>query len=234
MGLFDFLKRGSKMVEARANDLLDNMEDPVTETKQGIRDMERTYKEAFEGQAEVKQALNLLKINEEEARDKARTWEENATALNQKIETSGDPEGKLEKLLVSAIDKMDSELKIADSYAEQVKDQQLQYDNLAKTVKDCAETIAELKRELVYIESSSKAADASLKVNKNLSKVDTESAANKIARMKEKVKSKQAKASAYRQINNENKSVEDEIKDALGSSSSSDRLAQFRNKLKKD
>lgn len=228
--MFGWLKRLFRIGKAEANALLDQMEDPVKMTEQGIKDLKRDLDKSLQALAEIKSMSIKSRKQLDEARRKSSDYEAKAIQLIQKSQTGGIDPQQADMLAQKALD----EKARVDQTIVQLEKDTGQYEKLQSEmqskVSQLKTTIAKYEGELKTLKARSQVSKASERVAKITSGVDPSGTIARLERMKEKVDEQEALAEAYGDMADKNKSLDDEINDALGSSDS-DSLAQLKSKM---
>ena len=229
----NFFKRLFKMGQAEANSALDNMEDPIMLTEQGIRDMKVDLEKSLEALAQVKALAIRSKNEHEEFLSKVENYQEKAMLLLTKAKKGTLEMSEAERLAKEAlIKKEESSEHAKNSKAESVK--------LEGSVSQLETNVAEIKKninkwenELKTLKARVKVSNATQKLNKQMADVDASSTVSMLERMKDKVNQEEALAEAYGEIANANKSVDDEIDTAIDftKDNAQDELAKLKEQL---
>ncbi|TXD53185.1 MULTISPECIES: PspA/IM30 family protein [unclassified Polaribacter] len=211
----NFFKRLFKMGQAEANSTLDNMEDPIKLTEQGIRDMKVDLEKSLEALAQVK-ALAIRSKNEyEEFLSKVENYQEKAMLLLTKAKKGTLKMSEAERLAKeSLIKKEESSVHAENSKAESAK-LEGSVSQLEKNVVAVRKNISKWENELKTLKARVKVSNATQKLNKQMADIDASSTVSMLERMKEKVHQEEALAEAYGDIANANKSIDDEIDKAI-------------------
>ena len=211
----NFFKRLFKMGQAEANSALDNMEDPIKLTEQGIRDMKVDLEKSLEALAQVK-ALAIRSKNEgEEFLAKVENYQEKAMLFLTKAKNGSLEMGEAERLAKEAlIKKEESNLHAENSKQESVK-LEGSVTQLERNVSEIKKNISKWENELKTLKARVKVSNATQKLNKQMADIDASSTVSMLERMKDKVNQEEALAEAYGEIANANKSVDDEIDKAI-------------------
>lgn len=210
-----FLRRLFKIGQAEVHHTIDNMEDPIKMTEQGIRDMKDDLDKALEALAQVK-AMSIRAKNEvEEYRVKAEDYNEKAMLILKKAQTGGLDTTEADRLATEALVKKEEvtgmqSRAIADK--EKFDQNVLQMEGNVQTIK---QNISKWENELKILRSRVKVADATKSLNKQMAKIDSNGTISLLERMKEKVDQEEALAEAYGEIANSTKSIDDEINKAV-------------------
>ncbi|MFT4645131.1 MAG: phage shock protein A [Planctomycetota bacterium] len=229
----NFFKRLLKMGEAEANAALDNMEDPIKLTEQGIRDMKEDLEKSLEALAQV-QALSIRSKNEhEEFLTKVENYQEKALLLLTKAKKGTLEISKAERLAKeSLIKKEESSLQAVNTKAQADK-LEGSVSQLEINVAEVQKNISKWENELKTLKARVKVSNATQKLNKQLVDIDASSTVYMLERMKDKVSQEEALAEAYGDIAHANKSVDDEIDKAIDftKDSAENELAKLKEQL---
>lgn len=207
----NFFKRLFKIGQAEANAAIDQMEDPIKMTEQGIRDLRIELEKSLESLAQVK-ALSIKANNEmEELQTKADDYEQKAILILQKVEK--------EELSIEEADKYakDALIKKAETNTEieNIKKQASQFDEsvskLEQSSKEIKLKISKWENELKTLKARVKVSNATKNLNKQIAEVDSSNTVAMLERMKEKVAQEEALAEAYGDIAKSSKSIDDKL-----------------------
>jgi phage shock protein A len=230
MNLF---KRLLKMGEAEANAVLDNMEDPVKLTEQGIRDMKVDLEKSLEALAQAR-ALTIRSKNEhEEFLFKVESYQEKALILLTKAKKGTLEISKAERLAKeSLIMKEEFSLKALNTKG-QVNKVKGSVSQLEINIAEVKKSISKWENELKTLKARVKVANANQKLNKQMVGIDSSSTISMLERMQDKVVQEEALAEAYGDIAHANKIVEDEIDKAVDfkEDSAKNELAKLKEQL---
>jgi phage shock protein A len=210
-----FFKRLFKMGQAEANSALDNMEDPIKLTAQGIRDLKEDLGKSLEALAQVK-ALAIRCRNEyEELLFKVENYQDKAILLLTKVKKGTLEMPEAERLAKEAlIKKQESSQQAKNAKLKSVKLEgsvaQLEINIVA-----IKQNISKWENELKTLKARVKVSSATQKLNKQMAGLDTSSTVSMLERMKDKVNQEEALAEAYGDIANANKTLDAEIDKAI-------------------
>jgi len=232
-----FFKRVFSLGSAEAHSIIDKLEDPVKMTEQGIRELKKDLEKAMHSFAEVKAISIRAERDKEKAKNGALDWERKAmTLLQQGKDGKLDP-ANVDRLAAEALSRKkecNDRYLIAKQAAESQSKTVLA---LQKNIETLKSKIQQYENELVTLKARAKTAEATSKINKQLSSVDSSGTVAMLERMKEKVEEEETLAIAYGDLANTNKSIDDEINQALlvddspASSSQSGELAALKAKM---
>lgn len=206
-----FLRRIFKIGQAEVHHAIDNMEDPIKMTEQGIRDMKEDLDKALEALAQVK-AMSIRAKNEVgEYEEKAEDYNEKAMLILKKAQNGGIEPEDADRLATEALVKKEEAIAMQNrAIADKEKFDQnvLQMEANVQTIK---QNISKWENELKILRSRVKVADATKSLNKQMAKIDSNGTIALLERMKEKVHQEEALAEAYGEIANSTKSIDEEI-----------------------
>ncbi|WP_294733858.1 PspA/IM30 family protein [uncultured Flavobacterium sp.] len=210
-----FLRRLFKIGQAEVNHAIDNVEDPIKMTEQGIRDMRGDLDKSLEALAQVK-AMSIRAKNEiEEYGDKAEDYSEKAMLILKKAQKGGIEAGEADRLATEALVKKEeavAQQRRAEADKEKFDQNVLQMEGNVQTIK---QNINKWENELKILRSRVKVADATKSLNEQMAKIDTNGTVSLLERMKEKVMQEEALAEAYGDIADSTKSIDAEIDSAI-------------------
>jgi phage shock protein A len=212
MNLF---RRLFKIGQAEAHAAIDQLEDPINMTEQGIRDMKQDLDQSLRALAEVK-AMAIRARNEgENYQAKAREYEGKAVQLLQRAHKGDLNTAEADRLAAEALTrKEENTQRAAQSLQEQHKFE-ASVAQLDQSVKQLKATISKWENELRTLRSRVTVSKATITINKQLARIDSHSTVALLERMKEKIAVEEALAASYGEIAHENKSLDEEIDQAL-------------------
>ena len=213
--MFGFFKRLFKIGEANAHAALDNLEDPVKMTDQGIRDLKIQLDNSIKSLAEVKAIA--IRTNREVEADKsaADEYEKKAMALLQRGQSGAMPAAEAERLASEALLRREEILKRFQSNTASKQKYDGMVTNLEGKIRELKSNIGSWEQEAKTLKARVTVADATAKINKEIANIDSSSTVNMLEKMKAKVDQKEALAEAYSDIAGTEKSVDAEIDKAL-------------------
>lgn len=229
----NIFKRLFKIGQAEANASIDNMEDPIKMTEQGIRDMKEDLAKSVEAMAQVK-AMAIRAKNERDEHDaKAKDYESKAIAILKKAHAGSMDAADADRLAKEALAKKEE----AQSHATRASEDTSKFEgNVAQlqgTIQTIKDNISNWENELKTLKARVKVSDATKNVNKQMAALDNTGTVSMLERMKEKVAQEEALAEAYGDIADTNKSIDDEINAAADTSEEKvdDELAKLKEQL---
>ena len=230
MGLFN---RIFKVGQAEAHSIVDKLEDPIKLAEQGIRDLKKDLDSSLHALAEVKAAAIRAKRDLETSINQSKNYEAKAIQLVQKAERGEISIEDADRLATDVLSRKESvDLDIARNQND-VNTFDKNVAQLDANVMKLRSTIAKYDNEVKTLKARARVSEATKKLNKSLSQVDSSGTISMLERMKDKVAQDEALAEAYGDIAGSPTSVDDEIDSVLaGSSGGSDALAALKARMK--
>ncbi|MDB5267082.1 MAG: PspA/IM30 family protein [Hymenobacter sp.] len=212
----NILNRLFKIGQSEAHAAVNQLEDPIKMTEQGLRDLRQDLDKSLHGLAEVK-ALAIRARNEGESfRAKAADYENKAVLLLQRAHRGEMDAAEADRLAGEALlKKAGNEAQAAGSAIDQGRFEQsaAQMDQNVVTLKA---TIGQWENELKTLKARVTVSTATITINKQLAQLDSSGTVALLERMKEKVAVQEALAESYGEIAQTGKSIDAEIDQALG------------------
>lgn len=234
----NIFKRIFKIGEAQANKAVDNLEDPITMTEQGIRDMKADLNKSVEAMAQVKALAIRSKNERDEHESKAKDYESKAMLILKKAHSGDMAVEEADRLAKEALAKKEEAQQHANRAAADTEKFDKNVAQLKETIETIKGNITNWENELKTLKARVKVSDATKNVNKQMAELDSTGTVSMLERMKEKVAQDEALAEAYGDLAKTTKSVDDEIDAAADMSESKldDDLAKLKEQLgiKKD
>ena len=222
-----------KVGQAEAHATINQLENPIKMTEQGIRDMRAEMDKALHALAEVK-AMAIRTRNEvNTSQDRAQDYEQKAILLLKKANTGDLAPQEADRLATEALSKKEqSDKEVTRLQSEQEKYQE-SVKKLEHNVDVLKSNISTWENELRTLQARMKVSSATKSINKQMANIDTSSTVNMLERMKTKVEQEEALAESYGDIAAESKSVDDEIDKALstGQDDASEKLLELKKRL---
>ncbi|MGR3318869.1 MAG: PspA/IM30 family protein [Candidatus Anammoxibacter sp.] len=232
MGVFTRL---FKVGESEAHSLLDKFENPIKMSEQGIRDLKKDLQESMKSLAEVKAITMRLRRDADNNKKLAADYERKAMLLLQKMQSGGMDSTDAERLASEALNKKEESSQKALEAATQWENQDKMANQLQANVSKLKSTVTSYENDLITLKARAKTASATKKLNAQMSNIDSNSTIAMLEKMKLKVEEDECLASAYGDIANADKSIDDEINLALSGTAESkktyDNLAELKTKM---
>jgi phage shock protein A len=207
-----------KIGQAETHSAIDQLEDPIKMTEQGLRDLRQDLDRSLHALAEVK-ALAIRARNEAEGfRAKALDYENKAVLLLQRAHRGDLPTAEADRLASEALTKKTEH----EAHATRTAHDQQQFEQSAQqldqNVQTLKQTISQWENELKTLKARAAVSAATKTINKQLAQLDSSGTVSLLERMKEKVAVEEALAESYGQLAREGKSIDQEIDQALQTS----------------
>ena len=211
----EFLKRLFKIGTAEVHSAIDGIEDPITMTEQGIRDMKADLDKSLEALAQVK-AMSIRSKNEvADFANKGEDYNEKAMLILKKAQSGELDPTEADRLATEALIKKE-EAAVGQKRATADKEKfDLNVSQMESNVQTIKQNISKWENELKILRSRVKVADATKTMNKQMAQIDSNGTVALLERMKEKVAQEEALSEAYGDIANNAKSIDEEIDKAI-------------------
>ncbi len=217
----NFFKRLFKIGEAEANAAIDNMEDPIKMTEQGIRDMKNDLEKSIEALAQVKAMAIRTKNDTEEAAAKADDYQQKAMLILKKAHNGTLDTAEADRLAKEALIKKEAAAQQVESRKQETEKYERTVSQLEKNVHDIKQNISRWENELKTLKARVKVASATKNVSKQMAAIDSASTVAMLERMKEKVQQEEAIAEAYGDIANASQSIDSQLDEAINATETS-------------
>lgn len=210
-----FLQRLFQLGKAEAHNVIDKLEDPVKITEQAIRDLKKDLENALKSFAEIKSVSIRSQRDIEKNRTEMQTWERKAMMLLQSAQQGKLETTKADRLASEALSAKEESKKRFILAQQNYDSQNANVQKLQENINQLRTTISKYENELLTLKARAKTATATKKINQQLSTIDSNGTVALLERMKQKVEEEESLAAAYSQINEQPKSIENEIDQAL-------------------
>jgi len=211
----NIFKRLFKIGTAEAHSAIDKLEDPIKMTEQGIRDMKKDLEKSLKALAEVK-AMQIRSRNDlTNNQNKAKEYEGKAMMLLQRAERGEITPADADRLATECLAKKESFTADVERNKLEVEKFDKNVQQLDRNVKNLRSQLSKWENELRTLKARVKVADATKRINRQMSNIDSSSTVSMLERMKDKVAQDEALAESYGEIANETRSLDDEIDNAL-------------------
>ncbi|MBL57992.1 MAG: phage shock protein A [Flavobacteriales bacterium] len=215
----NFFKRLFKIGQAEAHSALDKLEDPIKLTEQGIRDLKQDLNKSLQAVAEVKALAIRAKNDVETYSEKAKDYERKAMLLLQKAQKGELDVAEAERLATEALARKEEQTVLLNQSQSNKENFEGKVEQLNKNVATIKSNISKWENELKTLKARVKVSEATKKLNKQMSNIDSTGTVSMLEKMKDKVAQEEALAESYGEIANESKSLDDDIEAAIGDSS---------------
>ncbi len=228
-----FFQRLFKIGQSEAHAVLDNMEDPIRMTEQGIRDLKNDLQASMTSLAEVKSVAIRLKKDGDSSKSLAAEYERKAMLLLQKMQSGEMDQAEAERLATEALKKKEETSQRATQALKDWENQDSMANQLQGKIEKLKSTITKYENDLITLKARARTAASTKKINQQLAKVDSSSTIVMLEKMRNKVEEDESLAQAYGQVADIDKSVDSEIDAALsqGNATANDSLAALKAKM---
>ncbi len=229
----NIFRRLFKIGEAHANKAVDNLEDPITMTEQGIRDMKEDLNKSVEAMAQVK-ALAIRSKNDLNAyQEKAKDYEQKAVLILKKAQKGDISTDEADRLAKEALLKKEETQAKINQTQEETDKYEKNVEKLKSSIDTIKGNITKWENELKTLKARVKVSDATKNVNKQMAELDSAGTVSMLERMKEKVAQEEALAEAYGEMADQGKSIDQELDEAASSTDAQidDELERLKKQL---
>lgn len=208
-------KRIFRIGQAEIHAAVDKMEDPVTMTEQGLRELREELAQATESYAKVK-ALAIRTENEQlQCLQQSTNYAEKAILIMQKAQTGQVDLVKAEELAREALSLRRKFYMESEELSEQVIALQQSSSEMLRNTEILRDNLEKWEKELRTLKARVKVSKATEQVNKQMAQLDNNGTIAMLQRMKNKVEDQEALAKAYGQIARDKHSLKDELDSLL-------------------
>ena len=215
----NFFKRLFRIGSAEAHSALDKLEDPIKMTEQGIRDLKSNLDDSIKALAEVKAMAIRSRNDHESYAEKAKSYERKAILLLKKAQDGKIDPVEADRLATETLLRKEENGKLASNALADQEKFEASVSKLDGNIKNLRSKIAQYENELKTLNARVKVASATKNINKQMSNIDSHGTVAMLERMKDKVAEEEALAESYADIANENRSLDQEIDEAVGDES---------------
>jgi phage shock protein A len=228
-----FFQRLFKIGQSEAHAVLDNMEDPIRMTEQGIRDLKNDLQASMTSLAEVKSVAIRLKKDGDSSKSLTAEYERKAMLLLQKMQSGEMDQAEAERLATEALKKKEEASQKATQALKDWENQDNMANQLQGKIEKLKSTITKYENDLITLKARARTAASTKKINQQLAKIDSSSTIAMLEKMRNKVEEDESLAQAYGQVADIDKSVDNEIDAALsqGNAAANDSLAALKAKM---
>ena len=214
MSLF---KRLFRVSQAEAHPIVDKFEDPIKMTEQGIRDLKKDLQASMTSLAEVKAIAIRTRREADNHKKLTVDYERKAMMLLQKMQSGEMDQADAERLATQALNKKEQSAADAIRLAQEAERHEQMAGQLQANVNKIKSGVNTYENDLVTLKARAKTAAATKKINQQIARVDSSGTIAMLEKMKSKVEEDEALALAYGEMADLDKSVDDEIDEALKS-----------------
>lgn len=222
-----------KFTQSEAHAVMDKIEDPIKMTEQGIRDLQKELKEAMTSLAEVKGMAITTRKKADAAEKRAAEYEQKAMLLLQKMQSGELDAAKAEHLATMALGEKETQAAEATRLGQEAAHHEKLSAQLQGSVNKIKSTITSYQNDLTTLKARAKTASATKKINEQIANIDSSGTVAMLEKMKAKVETDEALATAYGEMAAADQTLDDELNSALGGTtpSQNDQLAALKAKM---
>lgn len=211
----NIFKRLLMIGQAEIHSAVNNMEDPIRMTEQGIREMKEDLEKAMGALAQIKALAIRTKNNKAKKYTYAEDYENKAILLMTKAQKGELDTEQAEKLAKEALNMKENSLAQAKTLAEELAVHEEAVDEAQKNIDVLKFNITKWENELKTLKSKIRVSKATQEVNKQMARIDSNSTISMLERMKEKVEEEEALAEAYGDMAKKRSVTNEEIDEAI-------------------
>lgn len=227
-------RRMFKVAQSNAHSAVDQLEDPIKMTEQGIRDLKTNLQAAMVSLAQVKSLAIRLQKESDDYKKRAAEYERKAMLLLRRAEAGEVGADEAERLATSALEKKDDAVQQAGRVGADHETQRRMADQLQAKVEDLKRQIARYENEVITLRARARTASSMRKINQQLAGADASGTVAMLEKMKHKVQEEESLAEAYDQLADVGGTIDEDIDRALAAPSPSagaDSLAELKKKM---
>ena len=227
-------RRMFKVAQSNAHAAVDQLEDPIKMTEQGIRDLKKNLQAAMVSLAQVKSLAIRLQKETDDHKKRAADYERKAMLLLRRAEAGEMAAAEAERLATSALEKKDTEVQQSARVGADYETQRRMSDQLQAKVEDLKRQIAKYENELITLRARARTASSMRKINQQLAGADASGTVAMLEKMKHRVQEEESLAEAYDQLADVGGTIDEDIDRALAGPSpgaGADSLTELKKKM---
>ena len=227
-------RRMFKVAQSNAHAAMDQFEDPIKMTEQGIRDLKKNLQAAMVSLAQVKSLAIRLQKETDDHKKRAAEYERKAMLLLRRVQAGEMAADEAERLATAALEKKEDAVKQASRVGADHEAQRRMADQLQAKVEDLKRQIAKYENEVVTLRARARTASSMRKINQQLAGADASGTVAMLEKMKHRVQEEESLAEAYDQLADVGGTIDEDIDKALSGPSPSagaDSLADLKKKM---
>jgi len=212
--MWSFVKRLWNVLVGNLHEVADKFEQPITMTKQGIRDLETQLKESLESFAQIRAVAIRSKNEVNKTAQEVADYKKKAMALLHKAQKMTHA-GNAERLAAEAMAQREQKLQLYQTHLATQQRYDKMVTGMEAKIKRLKREVSKWKSELKSLEARQKAATAGMKINKAMAGMDSGKTLEMLNKLKERVENDEALSDAYGEMAVATKSIDEEINAAL-------------------
>ena len=227
-------RRMFKVAQSNAHAAMDQFEDPIKMTEQGIRDLKKNLQAAMVSLAQVKSLAIRLQKETDDHKKRAAEYERKAMLLLRRAQAGEMAADEAERLATAALEKKEDAVKQASRVGADHEAQRRMADQLQAKVEDLKRQIAKYENEVVTLRARARTASSMRKINQQLAGADASGTVAMLEKMKHRVQEEESLAEAYDQLADVGGTIDEDIDKALSGPSpgaGADSLAELKKKM---
>ncbi|MGL6126182.1 PspA/IM30 family protein [Chryseobacterium artocarpi] len=207
----NIFKRLLTIGKAEIHSVIENFEDPINMTEEGIRDMKEQLGKSIEALAQLK-ALAIRKKNEAEKEEQtAGDYYNKAIVIIQKAEKGEVETSEADRLAKEALKKQASYQENADKLQKEHQKLHSDCEKMQTTINHLKSSIAKWENELKTLKARVQVSEATKDINQKMTQMDTGSTVSMLEKLKDRVVQQETLAEAYSDISKSGKTIDEEI-----------------------
>lgn len=231
----NIFKRLLTIGKAEIHSVIDNFEDPINVTEQGIREMKEELGKSVESLAQLK-ALAIRKKNEAETEEQTtQDYYNKAIVIVQKAEKGEVEASEADRLAKEALKRQASSQENAGKLHKEHEKLHAECEKLQATINHLKSSIAKWENELKTLKARVQVSEATRDINQKMTQMDNGSTVSMLEKLKERVVQQETLAEAYSDITKSEKTIDEEI-DAIvnnNDTEAEEALSRLKETLKK-
>lgn len=231
----NIFKRLLTIGKAEVHSVIDNFEDPINLTEQGIREMKEQLSKSIEALAQLK-ALAIRKKNEAETEEQtADDYYNKAIVIIQKAEKGEVESQEADRLAKEALKRQTASQERTSELRKEHEKLHGECEKMQGNINQLRSGITKWENELKTLKARVQVSEATKDINQQMTQMDTGSAVSMLEKLKDRVVQQEALAEAYSDLSKSGKSIDEEI-DAIvnnNDSAAEEALNRLKETLKK-
>ncbi|WP_160139046.1 PspA/IM30 family protein [Chryseobacterium sp. c4a] len=207
----NIFKRLLTIGKAEIHSVIDNFEDPINVTEQGIREMKEELGKSIESLAQLK-ALTIRKKNEAETEEQtSKDYYNKAIVIVQKAEKGEVEASEADRLAKEALKRQASSQENADQLHKEHEKLHTECEKMQATINHLKSSISKWENELKTLKARVQVSEATKDINQKMTQMDTGSTVSMLEKLKERVVQQETLAEAYSDLSKSGKTIDEEI-----------------------
>lgn len=209
--------RITMIFKAKANNMLDAIENKIEILEQTVRDLEGQYSKSVEGLAQVKSVEIKYRQDSVKCAEMADEYRKKALKIKSRMESGEFTEVQAKADIVTMLTNEESKRNESTVALGNAEKQLLVVNNLEVKIKEMRKMIVDTKGNIVNLKANTEAAKINKDVNKQLSGANLEGVSAQIDTIKQKINADNAEAEAWNTLGTDLQGDEERINKMLAS-----------------